>query len=131
MGGLQSTLPDYAGTTPDYGYGVDSSAGATINDSSDGGGALSGLSDIFSSVGTAISSIYRTVNTPKPGQLVLDPATGRYVPAGIQTTVAPGQAIYNAATGQYVTAPGTIGGVSGNTLLLIGAAVLLVVLLKR
>lgn len=130
----QSVLPDYtsssaAGSTPDFGASLDS--GATVADSSGGGMALSGLSDIFSSVGTVFNSVYKTLNPPTPGQLVLNPQTGQYVPAGIPQTLAPGAAVYNPATGQYVTAPGTVAGISGNTLLLVGAAVLLIVLLKR
>lgn len=110
-------------------FGASADVGSA-NDSSDGGGALSGLSDIFSSVGTAISSVYRTVNPPKPGSLVLNPATGQYVPAGVPQTLPPGTSVYNPATGTYQT-PGTTLGLTPNMLLLIGGAILLVVLLKR
>jgi hypothetical protein len=101
----------------------------TAQDSSDGGGALSGLADIFSSVGTAITGVYRAVNPPTTGQLVYNPNTGQYVPAGIPQNVQPGQIVYGPQG--YTQVPGTIAGINPSMLLLLGAGILLVVLLKR
>jgi hypothetical protein len=115
MGNVGSlTLENPFTTTP-----TDASAAST--DVSGDTSWLSGLAGIFSSVGTAIGSTYRAINTPTtPIAPVYNPATGTYQ-------------VFNPSTGQYSVqpAPTTIAGISPNTLLLIGGAILLIVLLKK
>ena len=84
----------------------------TVADSGGNGGALSGLANIFSSIGTAVTNVYRAVN-----------------PQSLVTT--PSGAVINPATGQVIQGPTTVGGFSSNTVLLIGAAIIAIVLLKR
>lgn len=86
----------------------------TVADSSDGGGWASGLTDLFSVATSAFTNVYRTVNPPKTGQMVLDPRSGQYIPAG---------------TVMHTTGP--LAGVNTNTLLLVGAALLAVVLIGK
>lgn len=93
--------------------GADISAGSS--------GWLSGLGGVFTSIGTAVSNTYRAVTTPTmPQAPVYNPQTGAYT-------------VFNPTTGQYsvTPAPQNIAGINPNTLILIGAAVLLVVLLRR
>lgn len=100
-----------AGYTDEMATSPDTSAA----DTSGGGGWLSGLQGVFQAAGTAITTVYRTINPPTPTQ----------VPSG--------GVIYNPKTGNYQPAvqqpPGTT--ISTNTLLLIGVGVLAVVLLMR
>jgi hypothetical protein len=56
--------------------------GVTAVSTAGGGGALSGLADIFQAVGSSITNVYRAVNPPSPGQLVYNPQSGTYLPAG-------------------------------------------------
>lgn len=89
----------------------------TIADSS-GSFSLSGLTNLFSAVGTSISNVYHSVNPPSTGTLVFNPNTGTYQPAGAQTP-APGTVLSTLAV-----QPSTL-------LLLVGAGLLVVVLLMR
>jgi len=94
--------------------GPDSTGDTTVADTGGGGGWMSGLGDIFSSVGTAITSVYRTVNPPQPttipqGGVIFNPKTGTYQPAVQQPSL----------------------GISSNMLLLVGAAIVVVLLLRR
>lgn len=79
----------------------------TVADSSGGGGWASGLTDLFSAATSAFTNVYRTVSPPRSGQLVLDPHSGQYIPAGT-----------------IVHTTGPLAGVNSNTLLLIGAGLL-------
>jgi hypothetical protein len=67
----------------------------TALSASEGGGALSGLADIFQSVSTGIASVYRTVNPPQQGTLVFNPATGQYAPAGVNPSLVAQQNLAN------------------------------------
>lgn len=88
------------------------SAQTTAADTSGGGGWLSGLTNVFGSVATAFTNVYRTVNPPTPIQ------------------APPGGVIYNPQTGTYVPAVPSVG-ISSGTLLLAGLGLLVVVLLVR
>jgi len=58
----------------------------------DSGISMSGLSSLFSSIGTAFAQDYRAVNptvTPPAGALMYNPATGQYVsPSALATAQA-------------------------------------------
>jgi len=107
---------DLSGFDPSTGsYATDPSVvDASGSDSSVGSGFdWSGLGDIFSSIGTAVSGTYRQVNAP----------TG-------PTVVRPGTVVYNPNTGQVVG--GGFAGLGSNSLVLLaGAAILLVLLLRK
>lgn len=83
----------------------------TIADTSGGGGWLSGLVGVFSTIGTTFTNVYRTVNPPKP------------------TTVPPGGAVYDPSSGQYRPAVAQPTTISPNTLLWAGVLIVLAVVL--
>jgi hypothetical protein len=95
----------------------DDSGDMTIADTGDGGSSISGLAGIFESVGTSITSILRTTSSPAPGQLVYNPVTGTYQPAGAMTPI------------RSSTPLGL--GIQPSTLLLLAAGVLVIVLVTR
>lgn len=107
-------VPIDDGTLGDWASGSFSgSDSTTVADASSGGVGLSGLSDVFSTIGSTISSVYRTVNPPTIGTQVYNPVTRTYQPVGAMT---PAQ---------------NIGGISTSNLLLLGGGLLVVVLLLR
>lgn len=88
----------------------------TAADSSGGGSVLSGIADIFGSISTGITNVYRTVNPPTPvnipGQL------GGY--------------IYNPTTGQYQSAVQGVQPINSQMLLLfLGIGVVLLIVLRK
>jgi len=102
-----STL-DFSDTGPS-----DTSAGDVSGGGDGGDSLLTQLSGLFSSIGTTVSSTVRQVSGPqtvKPGTVVLD-ANGRPVQAGLAL-------------------PG-FGTTSGTTIILVGLAIVILVLLLR
>jgi hypothetical protein len=91
-------------------YSDDSSP--SIYDQTDTSSWTSGLSDIFSAGADAFASIYRTVEPPKAGTMVLNPNTGTYQAVGSMTTR-------------------QVAGMNPNTMLFLAAGILVVVLLLR
>lgn len=104
-----TTLGDWASGS----FSGGDSSSTTAVDASSGGIGLSGMQDLFSTIGSTFSSIYRTVNPPTVGTQVWNPTTRTYQPVGAMT---PTQ---------------NIGGVSTQSLLLLGGAALLLVLVLR
>lgn len=78
---MSTSPPDFSGFTYS---GPSSSSSVSASDSTGDQGVLSGLSDIFSSVGAAVSSGIKASNAPMgpiatpQGTLVYNPATGTY-----------------------------------------------------
>ena len=85
----------------------------TAGDTSASSDVFSGLSDIFGSVGNAISQGIKASNQPSGPQIIR-----------------PGTAVYNPATGQYIstgapiTSAGIVGGMNSNMMLLILIAII-------
>ncbi len=96
--------------------GSDVGSQPTAADSGGGGGWLSGLSGLFSSVGTAITQTYQAVNRPTT-----------------PVPVTAGGTYYNPQTGSFQTISGIgtqLGGSSG-ILLLLGFGLIAILLLRR
>lgn len=92
--------PDFSAFLPSQGGGVNvGGAGATYtaSDATGDQGVLSGLSDVFSSIGTAVSQGIKATQGPQAvgtAGLYYDPSTGRYVNAsplavGSQSAMSP------------------------------------------
>lgn len=78
-------------------------------------GFMSDISNLVRSFGSAAVGIMGAVSPPKPGQLIYNPATGTYQPAGAMTS----------------RQTASIGGTFSNPIVLIAGLALLVLLLKK
>jgi hypothetical protein len=121
MGTATDTTPVYAGpdinsATGGYSPPSDVSILSNADTTSSGGGFGGALDSLFSALPSLASSIGNIVaGPPKPGQLVYNPATGTWQPAGAMTTR------------QTAAVQGTV----ANPLVLVAIAVVVILLIRK